>query len=195
MVKHKLFIILIIFMTINRLSAFPFTISPNITFQVLPVKSEIIKFLWNENYQKDKLENLRINDFFLNINLSGLNTGYNLKTEKNKIKNNYVKLNYRLELVSNNNLKFTGEIYKIEIHSGNNVSVINDDISFSEMKQNLYNKNYYSCTTKTSIIEFPLDDPSGYISILVFLKIDGYQKTIKQKYQIIQKKHLIQLKD
>ena len=63
------------------------------------------------------------------------------------------------------------------------------------MKQNLYNKNYYSCTTKTSIIEFPLDDPSGYISILVFLKIDGYQKTIKQKYQIIQKKHLIQLKD
>ena len=65
MVKHKLFIILIIFMTINRLSAFPFTISPNITFQVLPVKSEIIKFLLNENYQKDKLENLRINDFFL----------------------------------------------------------------------------------------------------------------------------------
>ncbi len=63
------------------------------------------------------------------------------------------------------------------------------------MKQNLYNKNYYSCTTKTSIIEFPLDDSSGYISILVFLKIDGYQKTIKQKYQIIQKKHLIQLKD
>lgn len=194
MVKQKLIFYIFFLLNVSLLEAVPITISPHISFDVYPKKSEVTKLLLNENYDEKELQKFKIGDTYINISLSGFNCAYYFKNSKNKIKNNYARLNYSLELVSHNNSKFSGKIKKIEIHSGNNVTVINDDIIFENMNNNVYNNNYYSCMTKSSKVEFVLS-PSNTIYFVVYFQIDDQEYIIEQEYQIIKKKHFIELND
>ncbi len=192
MVKQKLFLYIAFFMNISSLDALPIMIAPNVTFDVKPEVSEVTKLILNENYDEDKIQKFLIDDIYLNINLSGFNCGYSYKLDKNKIKNNYVRLRYNFELVSHNNSQPSAKIKRIEIHSADNITVINNELTFREMEVNFYNKSYYSCTTELSRVEFILS-PSKAITFLVCFEINGQEHTIAQEYQITRKKHLIEL--
>lgn len=178
----------------SLLEAFPIAFWPNITFDVKPEKTEVTKLVLNESYDKDKIQQFLIDDTYFNIHLSGFDCSYYYKTDKNKIKNNYVRLRYNFDLLSHNNSKPLAKVNRIEIHSGDNITVINNEQFFREMKKNFYNKDYYSCTTELTYVEFILS-PSNKISFLVFFEINGQEHLIEQEYQITRKKHLIELLD
>lgn len=192
MVKSKYIFFVYFFLFTDILSAFPFIFSPNTKFKIYPEKSEIIKYIQNTSYEIDALNKIKYQNYYFNNRLFGLS--YDYSKDKIKLKDNYVKAIYSLELISKQQIAFNGKLIKISFISGDYKTDVLFDEVFSEIYTNVYNAEFNSWSTPSKIVEFRLDK-SDFLTMIVFFEENGIEYSISQNFSISKKKHLIELMD
>ncbi len=190
----KYFLLVLLFLMANRLFAIPVIFDSYVTFIVSLKDASLNQCFADESISDKKFDSKRIGKYTVLIDMTYYPCEYRIKTDKEKIKKNFVKAPCYVKLYTESQEKNELKLLRVKIKSSEGTTVFEKKSNFPNFSTSMVNARLLCSSIDLEFVEFPVGKENSF-SVEAVIMIDGKVSSVNYDFTVKRKKSFLRLLD